>query len=215
MKNWKYIWMAVILFPLMGIVSSCTEDETEEDEFANWQQKNEAVTDQWAANSSYQKILTYSKDATNPYITNADYIYVEVLESGSGTETPLFTDSIMYAYRGRLIPTKSYEKGYMFEQTFLGDFDWTTAGMLKACASWNPVVTTTGTVDVLFTEGFCTALQNMKKGDRWLVHIPYQLGYGASSNRDGTIPSYSNLIFELAIADVWHPGETRPVFKSR
>ena len=212
MKNLKYIWMAVILFPLLGMVSSCTKDETEEGEFDNWQQKNEAFLNQVISNPSYQKILTYTKDATNSSITNADYIYVDVLESGSG-ETALFTDSVFYTYRGRLIPSQSYANGYVFDQTFLGDFDWSTAGMQKACVSWNTYTTSSGTRSDLFTEGFCTALQHMKKGDHWLVYIPYQLAYGETAS--SSIPAYSTLIFEIAVADVWHPGETRPVFKSR
>ncbi len=211
MKNLKYIWLALILFPLVGMVSSCSEEETEEAEFANWQQKNEAYFNQVVSDSKYQKILTYTKDATNSSVTNADYIYVDVLEEGSGTQTPLYTDSIFYTYRGRLIPSKSYANGFVFDQSFLGDFDWSKSAMLKACVSWNPVKTSTGTVNTLFTEGFCTALQHMKKGSRWLVYIPYQLGYGETGS--SSIPGYSTLVFEIAIADIWHPGESRPAFK--
>jgi FKBP-type peptidyl-prolyl cis-trans isomerase FklB len=193
------------------MVSSCSEEETEEAEFANWQQKNEAYFNQVVSDSKYQKILTYTKDATNSSVTNADYIYVDVLEEGSGTQTPLYTDSIFYTYRGRLIPSKSYANGFVFDQSFLGDFDWSKSAMLKACVSWNPVKTSTGTVNTLFTEGFCTALQHMKKGSRWLVYIPYQLGYGETGS--SSIPGYSTLVFEIAIADIWHPGESRPAFK--
>ena len=211
MKNLKYIWLALILFPLVGMVSSCSEDETEEGEFYNWKQKNETYFNQVVSNPNYKKILTYTKDTTNPSITDADYIYVDVLEEGSGTQTALFTDSIFYTYRGRLIPSKTYEKGYVFEESFLGDFDWSKSAMRKACASWNPVVTTSGTVNTLWTEGFCTALQHMKKGDHWMVYIPYQLAYGESGS--SSIPGYSTLVFEIAVADVWHPGESRPAFK--
>ena len=211
MKDLKYIWLALILFPLVGMVSSCTEDETEEGEFDNWKQKNETFFNQVVSNSNYKKILTYTKDTTNPSITDADYIYVDVLEEGSGTQTALFTDSIFYTYRGRLIPSKTYEKGYVFEESFLGNFDWSKSAMRKACASWNPVVTATGTIYTLWTEGFCTALQHMKKGDHWMVYIPYQLAYGESGS--SSIPAYSMVVFELAVADVWHPGESRPDFK--
>ena len=210
MKNWKYILLAVILFPLVGMVSSCSEESEEEGEFDNWQEKNEAFISQLAANPNYQKILTYTKDVTTTSnVSNSDFIYVEVLESGSGTETALFTDSVLYTYRGRLIPSKSYEKGYVFEETFLGDFDWSTASMQKACVSWNP----SKNVETLFIPGFCTALQNMKKGDHWMVYIPYQLAYGEEGS--SPIPGYSTVIFEIAVADIWHPGEHRPVFKSR
>ena len=211
MKNWKNILLSVILFPLAGMVSSCSEETEPESEFANWQEKNEAFINKLASDPSIKKILTYTKESTLPGLSNGDYIYVDELESGSGTETALFTDSIYYTYRGRLIPSKSYANGYMFEETFLGDFDWATAGMKKACVSWNKVTTSSGTTTSLWTDGFCTALQNMKKGDHWLVYIPYQLAYGESSS--SSVPAYSTLIFEIAIADVWHPGDSRPAFK--
>ena len=211
MKNWKYILLSVILFPLAGMVSSCSEETEPESEFANWQEKNEAFINKLASDPSIKKILTYTKESTLPGLSNGDYIYVDELESGSGTETALFTDSIYYTYRGRLIPSKTYTNGYVFEETFLGDFDWATAGMKKACVSWNKVTTSSGTTTSLWTDGFCTALQNMKKGDHWLVYIPYQLAYGESSS--SSVPAYSTLIFEIAIADVWHPGDSRPAFK--
>ena len=72
MKNWKYIWLAVILFPLMGIVS-CSKDSEEEEEYANWQEKNEAQIDAWAANSAYTKYKAYTKDQTSKG-SNSDYV---------------------------------------------------------------------------------------------------------------------------------------------
>jgi len=198
MKNLKYLWLALILFPLVGIVSSCSDDESEEGEFDNWQAKNEAAIAEWAVNSSYTKILTYSMNADASDIKNSDYIYVEVLEEGDGTESPLYTDTCRVAYRGHYIPTKSYASGYVFDQTYLGNFDWSTAGTYSG-QSW--------------VEGFSTALQHMHKGDRWRIRIPYTLGYGASGS--SSITGYTNLVFEVALYDFWHPGETRPAFKSR
>ena len=198
MKNWKYILLAVILFPLSGIVSSCSENTEEEGEYDNWQERNDAATAQWA-NSGMRKIITFSKNAS--VSGNADdYIYVEVLESGSGTETPLYTDTVRVTYRGRLIPSKSYSDGYVFDQTYLGDFDWSTAGtgVNAVCSS--------------YVDGFTTALMNMHVGDHWRVHIPYQLGYGSAAK---PTYSYSNMVFDVALVDFWHPGETHPVFKSR
>jgi FKBP-type peptidyl-prolyl cis-trans isomerase FklB len=211
MKNWKYILLSVILFPLVGMVSSCSEETEPESEFANWKEKNEAFINKLAADSSIKQILTYTKNPGQVGLTNSDYIYVDVIESGVGPEKALFTDSIYYTYRGRLLPSKSYANGYVFEETFLGDFDWATAGMKKACVGWNTVTTSSGTVTSLWTDGFCTALQNMKKGDHWMVYIPYQLAYGESAS--STVPAYSTLIFEIAIADVWHPGDSHPAFK--
>ena len=207
MRTRKYILLSVILFPFMGMVSSCSEDSSEEGEFDNWQKKNETVLNQWAANSSYRKILTYSKDAsTSISYNNTDYIYVEVLETGDGTETPLFTDTCRVAYRGHYIPTASYPEGLIFDQNYIDEFDWYTAGTSKFLVG--------GMVN-----GFTTALMNMHVGDRWRVHIPYMLGYGKSdytaSSSSSTIPGYSNLVFEIALYDMWHPGEYRSIFKSR
>ena len=158
--------LSVILFPLVGMVSSCSEDDSVTDEFANWQERNEAKTDQWAA-SGLKKIRVFTQDNTTTG-NNDDFIYVEVLESGEGTESPLFTDTVRVAYRGRLIPTTNYANGLVFDETYLGDFSWHTAGM------------STMAVNTL-VEGFSTALMNMHKGDYWRVYIPYLLGYGTTS----------------------------------
>ena len=57
-------------------------------------------------------------------------------------------------------------------------------------------------------DGFSTALQHMRIGDRWKVYIPYQLGYGTNVN--GSIPAYSTLIFDMALAAYYHPGKKVP-----
>ena len=190
--------LGVILFPLVGMVSSCSEDDSVTDEFANWQERNEAKTDQWAA-SGLKKIRVFTQDNTTTG-NNDDFIYVEVLESGEGTESPLFTDTVRVAYRGRLIPTTNYANGLVFDETYLGDFSWHTAGM------------STMAVNTL-VEGFSTALMNMHKGDYWRVYIPYLLGYGTTSTN--SIPGYSNLVFDIALLDFWHPGDPHPAFRAR
>jgi FKBP-type peptidyl-prolyl cis-trans isomerase FklB len=179
------------------MVSSCSSETEVESEWHDWQARNDAATAQWAADNSLKKIKCYSKD---PSVAgkNSDYIYVKVLEQGSGTESPLFTDTVRVAFQGRLIPSATYSKGFMFTYTYLGDFDWRTIG------------TSDG---VTWRDGFYTAVQNMHIGDRWLVHIPYDLMYGAGS--DTGYPAYSNMVFDIALVDFWHPGEKRPAFKSR
>ena len=196
------IFICLLLSSSFSLLS-CSEENTEEDEYANWQEKNEGTTDRWAVlanNGTYQKLLTYTKNESAPGLKNSDYIYYEVLERGDGTESPLYTDTVRVAYRGRLIPSKSYSEGYVFDQTFLNDFDWKTANMVD--------MNTFGLVN-----GLTTALMNMHAGDRWRVYIPYQLGYGTSTKN--SIPAYSNLTFDLALKTFWHPGEQMGKFKSR
>ena len=204
MRKLSYIFLAVILFPFVGIVSSCSEDSKEEDEFDKWQEKNEEILNQWVANPGYKKILTFSKnESTTASFKNTDYIYVEVLETGDGAESPFYTDTVRVAYRGHYIPTASYPEGLVFDQTYLDDFNWKTAGTAKFQAG-------------SLVDGFATALMHMHVGDRWRVRIPYMLGYGKSdykASSSSTIPGYTNLVFEIAMYDMWHPGEYRSIFK--
>ena len=199
-KKWLG-YVGVILFTIHCslITVSCSEDDSSEDEFANWEERNSAMTDQWAANSSLRKIRVFTQDDTSAG-KNSDYIYVQVLEAGEGTDSPLYTDTVRMAYRGRLIPTKNYANGYVFDETYLGDFSWHTAGMATMASS-------------TLVTGFTTALMNMHKGDHWLVYIPYQLGYNTASQ--GSVTAYSNLIFDIALLDHWHPGDPHPAFRAR
>ena len=195
--TWRILLFAAFFTLQSSLFTSCSDETETVSEFDNWQARNDAAIDQWAANSSYRKIKTYTKDP-NTAGKNSDYIYVEVLESGSGTESPLFTDTVRVAFQGRLIPSTTYTDGYLFTSTYIGDFNWRTIGTMDG-ASWR--------------DGFATALQNMHIGDHWRVYIPYDLMFGAES--DTNYPSYSNMIFDIALVDFWHPGESRPTFKAR
>ena len=199
-KGTKMLRMFLIFSFSQCLISltSCSDDSSEEDEYANWEERNDAYINK-LAQSQMMKIKAYTKD---PLVggKSSDYIYVEVLEEGNGTESPLFTDTIRVAYRGRLIPTTSYPEGIVFDQTYEGNFDWRTVDVQEFCCS--NVVT-----------GFSTALMHMHIGDRWRIYIPYQLGYGTSSTKG--IEGCSTLIFEVALVDFWHPGESREVFKAR
>jgi len=200
-RRWQGVSYILLLSLLLLSYTSCSEDDSTTDEFANWQERNDATIDQWAA-SGMRKIRVFTQDDTTTG-KSSDYIYVQVLESGDGTESPLYTDTVRVAYRGRLIPTTNYTDGFVFDETYLGDFSWHTAGMSTMAIS--------GSTSLV--SGFATALMNMHKGDRWLVCIPYQLGYNAASQ--GSVTAYSDLIFDIALLDYWHPGDTRPAFRAR
>ena len=198
MKELKYILIALMMLPLTLAVSSCSEENEADEEFANWQERNDDMQTRWANNTSFLKFKTFTMDPNTPG-GKSDYIYVEVLESGDASfPTPSYTDTCRVAYRGRLIPSKSYPDGYVFDQSFIGAFKWELASVSQG-ASW--------------MDGFATALMNMHIGDYWRVHIPYQLMYGSASST--SYPSYSNMVFEIALYDYWHPGEKRPNFKTR
>ncbi len=184
-------------------LSSCSENDNTTQEFENWQVRNEkAFTDTLnyarSVNSDeWREILNWSLQNQTPNQTatgttanlsykDADYIVVHVLERGSGTTSPMYTDSVRVSYSGRLIPSASYANGYQFDKTYEGTYDKQTAR------------TSTMAVSSL-VDGFATALLNMHVGDRWMVYIPYQLGYGTSGSSNGSIPGYSMLRFEITL----------------
>ena len=49
-------------------------------------------------------------------------------------------------------------------------------------------------------EGWQEALKSMSVGSRWMIYIPYELGYGTRTC--GNIPAYSTLIFEVELLGI-------------
>lgn len=206
LKSLKYFF-----FLMMAVItlSSCSEDDATTDEYANWQERNDkAFADtleyakaQIATGSSEWKVIpNYSLANQTPTngsqvvlkYKNTDYIVVHVLNKGNGIGSPLYTDSIQVSYRGRLIPTDSYATGYVFDQSFTGTYDTTTALPIKAKTDKASSQSSGGWID-----GFTTALMAMQPGDHWQVFMPADLAYGSSGN--GSVPAYSMLRFEMVL----------------
>ena len=201
----KILWLAALLLPL-GAVTACSESDDEEavEEFANWKARNDkffaTLEDSLSLNNAtWKKIKSYTKDENTPG-ANTDYIYAKVIEAGSGDASPLYSDSVRVAYRGRLIPSATYPQGYVFDQTFAGDYSIKTTAVYDGIASG-------------FIDGFTTALQHMHRGDWWRVYIPYTLGYGTSTS--GSIPAHSVLVFDLVLIEFVSGRESFGPWNSR
>ena len=193
MKITKLFWLLALLLST-GAVVSCSEsdDESVSAEFANWQARNDAffftLEDSLRSNSAlWTKWKSYTKNAQTVGATT-DYVYAKLVQKGDGGDSPLYTDTVRIAYRGRLIPSASYPQGYVFDQTFVGDYDISTTDVYDAAISG-------------FTEGFATALQHMHRGDRYLVYVPYALGYGTTTSSSGKVPACSVLVFDIVLID--------------
>ena len=187
------LWIIGLLFSVSSFVTSCDETDGAADPYTDWKERNQAYIDsiakvarnhpdQWKVIHTYKSVPPVND--LNPNVN--DYIYCKVLEEGTGTVTPLFTDSVATHYRGKLIPL--YNGGeVVFDQSFRGELDKDIAV---------PVTFAVGGV----IEGWTTALQYMKEGDRWEVYIPYSLAYGMYGN--GDIPGYSTLIFDMSVVKI-------------
>jgi FKBP-type peptidyl-prolyl cis-trans isomerase FklB len=205
----QLIYLFAMMMGLCGL-SSCSEDTSEENDFENWQQRNEvffaSLEDSLASNTGtgvgqWKKFKSYSKDSLLTTGSNTDCIYVKVLEQSTSTtdqERPMAKDSVRLSYQGRLIPTKLYAQGFVFDGTVYG--------------AYNPETNATRSfkLSTSLVPGFYTALLHMRRGDTWRIYIPYQLGYGASTS--GSIPGYSTLIFDLTLFEIAREGQSLPIW---
>lgn len=190
--NRKILFVLSFVFALIGF-SSCSEN-LEENEYENWQAKNEHYIDSIcsaarAKRDGWTMIKAYNISDSTKNDKNSYYIYVQKLKEGWGTRCPEFRDSIRVHYRGHLLPSKSYASGYMFEKSFIGaELDEATD--VPKLFGVNGLIV-----------GFSTAVMNMVEGERWKVVIPYYLGYGTGAS--GKIPGYSTLIYEMELAKIY------------
>lgn len=199
-------FLSTLLLTLL-IATACSENVHDEDEFANWEKRNSAYFAQqldeakaaiaaakaqygndWETHCPWRLFRTYAQlpeiagDAT-------DSICVRVIEHGTGSGSPYYTDSVRVNYIGRLIPSASYPEGSIFDHS---------GPTVFADDVFHPeFAQPTGLLVSNTVEGFSTALQNMHIGDRWMIYIPYQLGYGAGGTN--TLPAYSTLVFEVQL----------------
>ncbi len=187
--------MPMLLLIAMALVS-CSESDDTVEEYPDWQNKNttyfnnlytstKSAIDNGDTTWRVYKAWSMPKDTTTYVSGPEDYIVVKVLEEGKGSGCPLYTDVVKVHYQGRLLPSTSYPAGYVFDQSYYGTYNEATA--VASELEVNNVV-----------DGFSTALQHMHIGDHWQVYMPYQLGYGSSSNNT-LIPSYSVLIFDIRL----------------
>ena len=185
------IWLVAFLFAVPFILFSCDETDGVVDPYANWTERNQRYIDSIAnvakSNPSEWKIVNNYKYPPQSLLGGEvnEYVYCKILESGDG-EKPLFTDTVAVNYRGRLIPLYDGTT-IIFDQSYQGDLDASTA------------VPTEFAVSNVIT-GWATALQSMHAGDRWMVYIPSELGYGEM--KQATIPANSTLIFDIDLVDV-------------
>lgn len=185
--------------------TSCSEKDSEDAEYADWQNRNDkyfsnllqqARSAASSGSKEWKVIRNWSLDSTAT--ADNDFIVVHVDQTGTGSGCPLYTDSVLVDYQGRLIPSSNHPTGYVFDQSWYGD-DFIQESARPAH------LLTSGVVD-----GFCTALQHMHIGDTWTVYMPYTLGYDTKDNSTSGIPAFSTLIFTIHLRAYYRPGTVMP-----
>ena len=102
-------------------------------------------------------------------------IYYKVLQAGEGKTSPNVRSIVTVHYRGTLIDGKEFDNSYKRN----------CPEAFRLC-------------EVI--DGWQLALQQMHVGDKWIIYIPYELGYGTKTS--GPIPAFSTLIFEVELLGI-------------
>lgn len=173
MKNKITVFIFFISFGFAFL--ACEKDEKID---TAWKDANEAAFNKISSASGYSKIESESKNG---------YITYKSLKSGAG-KSPIFTDKVKVLYTGW------YQKDWNNPETKV-IFDTTDATNIPRQMLVSGNVNKGGSLD-----GFSTALQNMKVGDKWEVWIPWKLGYGMVGER--VIPGYTTLVFEMELVAI-------------
>ena len=124
-----------------------------------------------------QKNIQFLKDlsAEEGIMSLPRGIYYKVLEQGNGNISPTVRSIVSVHYRGTLIDGKEFDNSYKRN----------CPEAFRLC-------------DVI--DGWQIALQQMHVGDKWMIYIPYELGYGTKACAG--IPAFSTLIFEVELLGI-------------
>jgi len=179
----------IYLFSLVLLAlafTACSETE-ETSRYDNWQARSVAFIDSIAsvydspenqalANNDPEKLHRYKDEVTG------QWIYVKKVKNGTGKELPQYTSTVSAHYR------MSYFNGDVVQQTYTGteptEFD------SPADFTLNGVIS-----------GWSYTLIHMVAGDFWTLYIPYQSGYGSSTN-DGNLEAYSALVYNVRLEKI-------------
>ena len=212
--------MKRILFLLTGLILlvACQENvEPKDPEFDNWKARNEAAFktqlnvarqniasakaqygNAWEANCDYRLMRKFSL-TDQSQVNYRDTLCVQILERGTGSGSPYFTDTVRINYTVRLMPTAQHPDGKLMAHSgqsvdVASIFSPTTSAPAKFGVSyWRAAV--------------ATALMQMRIGDHWRLYIPADLAYFPSNY--GKLPAGSMLIMEIQLKGYYRIG-TKP-----
>ena len=222
MKRPFFLFLPFLLF-VAGAFVACEEVE-EAGKYDNWVPRNEAFIDSIKAETG-NSIVASLEDAKNMEIgklyaikvetggvsvdgnSKPQYVYCKKLWKEDGGAYPLFTDEVSTYYYGTFITGEEFD----------GNFDGfgvtdsklplplsspsSESSELLAESKWPTDFNSPSEFFVSkVISGWTWPLQYMQVGERWLLYIPWQSGYGSSGN--SSIPGYSSLTFDVYLKGI-------------
>lgn len=210
----SFFCLLPFLLLAIGALVSCEEVE-EASEYDNWRERNEAFIDSIrretgeiyvATEEDVQRVPEGQLFAIRDWMTstneNAYYIYckkIKALDDYTNARRPLSTETVSAYYYGTLI------NGLNFDGNFSG-YGATDQGFLdkndaeKAPTDFDSPAEFDVNGNII--SGWSIVLQYMYVGERWIVYIPWQCGYGSSGSSSDSIPGYSALAFDMQLEGV-------------
>lgn len=225
----KRIFRLLLILPaLLLTATACEEtDDADDPQYDNWAAHNEAYFaartaearaainaaratygDRWEDHCDWRIYRSYRQDTTQA-ATAADSIIVHITTRGTGSGSPLFTDSVRVNFTTRLIPNalatddeaRTHGKivsytGVSRDSSAVFDKDFATPTKMGVSNA---------------VEGLTTALLYMHIGDQWRVYIPQQLGN--EDNETTNIPPYSTIVYDIQLKAFYRAGTVVPDWK--
>lgn len=219
----KSFFIPFLLVALAFAFAAC-EETTEPGAYDNWRERNDAFIDSLDAIAGENYLVwrnpstRVTTDLGQTSMTLGELYAVEVQDGGTSLQSNyayakklvdnpdgtrlLYTDNVEMFYRG------TYINGVQFDGNFEGygaldqqipldpaQMKWPTDFDVPATMSVGGLV-----------GGASWVLQHARTGERWMIYIPYNVGYGESDYTSmyssSTIPGCSALTFDFVIGDI-------------
>lgn len=206
---------SLFLLPLLCFLASAfiaCEEVEEAGKYDNWRERNIAFIDSIKALTGDNFVIRgedadamelgklYAIQTNASTSAGAQYVYCKKLVKNESGERPLYT-----GYHSNV--NAFYCGTYITGEEFDGNFDGYTAidrdipiPPVKAPTAFDKYAgfSVSGVVS-----GWIAALQYMRMGERWMLYVPYQSGYGYNDYTplygSSTIPGGSTLTFDVQL----------------
>lgn len=201
------LYLSLFLFLSVGF-AACDEVE-EVGEYDNWEPRNTAFIDSIHAlavsrllplNAAQEEADKFEPgemfglETTASTTAGKQYVYCKKIVKNTAGAVPVYTSSVEAHYYGTMIT------GYTFDGTFEG-YAATDRGVLDAETKAPTAFDSPRQFSVSgVITGWTAALQYMHVGERWMLYIPYQSGYGESGSNN--VLGYSALTFDLQLEGI-------------
>jgi peptidylprolyl isomerase/FKBP-type peptidyl-prolyl cis-trans isomerase FklB len=186
----KHYFYFILAFISLSAAFSCSKDDDDKNSDA-WKSANEEAFNAIKTDPEYSELKSPGNEGS---------IYYKVLTEGTDTKPIYYTSTVSIYIKGYYI-VENNELGIKKNDLF----------QRKEFDDGSPVTILVSAPDYL-PAGISVALQYMKKGDKWALLLPYQLGFGNATasvpfdlyDTSATIavPAFSTLAYEIEVVDI-------------